>query len=47
MGPREMTLVASLIGRALDAPADEAVLAKVRGDVKDLCKQFPMYEDRI
>jgi len=46
MGAREMTLVAALIGRVLDAPADEAVLAKVRGEVKDLCKQFPMYEDR-
>jgi glycine hydroxymethyltransferase len=46
MGAREMTLVASLIGRALDAPADEQVLAKIRGEVKDLCKQFPMYEDR-
>jgi glycine hydroxymethyltransferase len=47
MGAREMALVASLIGRALDAPADEGVLAKVRADVKDLCRQFPMYEDRI
>jgi glycine hydroxymethyltransferase len=47
MGAREMTLVASLIGRALDAPGDEAVLSKVRADVKDLCRQFPMYEDRI
>jgi glycine hydroxymethyltransferase len=46
MGAREMTLVAALIGRVLDAPTDEAVLAKVRGEVKDLCKQFPMYEDR-
>jgi glycine hydroxymethyltransferase len=46
MGAREMTLVASLIGRALDAPADEAALAKVRGEVKDLCAHFPMYEDR-
>jgi glycine hydroxymethyltransferase len=47
MGAREMTLVASLIGRALDAPSDEAVLAKVRGEVRDLCRQFPMYEDRM
>src|SRR5512133_1847931 len=47
MGAREMTLVARLIGRVLDAPADEAVLGKVRADVKDLCAQFPMYEDRI
>jgi glycine hydroxymethyltransferase len=47
MGAREMTLVASLIGRVLDAPTDEKVLAKVRGEVKDLCAHFPMYQDRI
>ena len=46
MGPREMAVVAALIGRALDAPGDEAALAKVRGEVKDLCAQFPMYADR-
>jgi glycine hydroxymethyltransferase len=46
MGAREMTLVAALIGRVLDAPADAQVLAKVRGEVRDLCRQFPMYEDR-
>jgi glycine hydroxymethyltransferase len=44
MGPRDMTLVASLIGRVLDAPSDEPALARVRGDVKELCRQFPMYE---
>jgi glycine hydroxymethyltransferase len=46
MGAREMTMVAALIGRVLDAPADEAVAAKVRGEVKDLCAHFPMYVDR-
>ena len=46
MGTREMNLVASLIGRALDAPSDDAVLAKVRGEVRELCSHFPMYEDR-
>jgi glycine hydroxymethyltransferase len=46
MGPPEMTRVAALIGRALDAPADEGVLAKVRGEVRELCAHFPMYEDR-
>jgi glycine hydroxymethyltransferase len=46
MGPQEMTKVASLIGRALDAPADDAALAKVRGEVKELCASFPMYVDR-
>ncbi|GAO05095.1 serine hydroxymethyltransferase [Anaeromyxobacter sp. PSR-1] len=47
MGAREMTLVAALIGRVLDAPADEQVLARVRGEVKDLCAHFPMYADRV
>ncbi len=46
MGVQEMALVASLMGRVLDAPADEKVIAKVRGEVRDLCARFPMYEDR-
>jgi len=46
MGAREMMLVAALIGRVLDAPADDRAIAKVRGEVKDLCAHFPMYEDR-
>ncbi len=45
-GVAEMALVASLIGRALDAPADAASLARVRAEVKDLCARFPMYADR-
>jgi glycine hydroxymethyltransferase len=44
MGTEEMRLVAALIGRALDAPGDDAALAKVRGEVKELCRRFPMYE---
>jgi glycine hydroxymethyltransferase len=44
MRAREMAEVASLIGQVLDAPADEGTLAKVRGEVKELCQQFPMYE---
>jgi glycine hydroxymethyltransferase len=46
MGPSEMTAVARLIGRALDAPEDAKALAAVHGEVKDLCRQFPMYADR-
>ncbi|HEX9049444.1 MAG TPA: serine hydroxymethyltransferase [Anaeromyxobacter sp.] len=46
MGTAEMTRIAALIGRALDAPSDEAALAKVRGEVRELCAHFPMYEDR-
>jgi glycine hydroxymethyltransferase len=47
MGPGEMARVAALIGKALDAPADEAGLARVRGEVRELCAQFPMYRDRV
>jgi glycine hydroxymethyltransferase len=44
MGTKDMGTVAALIGRALDAPGDEAALARVRGEVKELCRQFPMYQ---
>ncbi len=44
MRAAEMARVASLIGRVLDAPADGGVLERVRGEVKELCRQFPMYE---
>ncbi len=47
MGVRDMALVARLIGRVLDAPGDEASIAKVRGEVRELCAHFPMYEDRM
>jgi len=47
MGPPEMTRVASLIGRALDAPGDDGVLAQVKGEVHELTRQFPLYPDRI
>jgi glycine hydroxymethyltransferase len=45
-GRAEMAQVASLIGRVLDAPADEAALARVRAEVRELCARFPMYADR-
>ena len=35
--------VANLIADVLDAPADEAVLARVRSEVAALCKQYPVY----
>jgi glycine hydroxymethyltransferase len=46
-GKAEMVQVAALIGRVLDAPADEASLARVRAEVKALCARFPMYADRV
>jgi glycine hydroxymethyltransferase len=46
MDVKEMDAVARLIGRVLDAPQDEASLARVRGEVKELCAHFPLYADR-
>jgi len=31
-----------VIGRVLDAPSDEAVMGRVRGDVKELCRRSPL-----
>jgi len=39
----EAEKIAHLIADVLDAPTDEAVLARVRNDVSALCKQFPVY----
>ncbi|MGE5468270.1 MAG: serine hydroxymethyltransferase [Ignavibacteria bacterium] len=39
----EAEKVANLIADVLDAPADEAVIDKVRGKVAELCKKFPVY----
>jgi glycine hydroxymethyltransferase len=39
----EAEQVAELIADVLDAPNDEAVLARVRNDVAALCKKFPVY----
>jgi glycine hydroxymethyltransferase len=39
----ESETVAHLIADVLDAPNDEAVLARVRKDVSALCKKFPVY----
>jgi glycine hydroxymethyltransferase len=47
MGTAEMTAIARLIGRALDAPDDAGKLEAVRGDVRALCKQFPLYPDLL
>jgi glycine hydroxymethyltransferase len=42
-GTGEAEQVANLIADVLDAPADEAVRARVRDAVSALCKKFPVY----
>jgi glycine hydroxymethyltransferase len=47
MGPAEMTHVARLIVRVLDKPDDAAEIGRVRGDVHELARQFPLYARRL
>jgi glycine hydroxymethyltransferase len=41
----EMTRVADWIARVLSAPGDESVRAAVRGEVRELCRAFPLYAE--
>ena len=43
----DMAKVAGFIGRALDHHADEAALAKIRDEVKDFTRAFPLYQSRL
>ena len=43
----EMAQVAEWIGRALESVEDEAALAGIRGEVKELCSRFPLYAHRL
>ena len=47
MKEREMAVVGKLIGDALDHAQDDAALARIRGQVKELTKQFPLYASRL
>lgn len=42
MGPAEMKQIAKWIGEIADAPEDEAVIQRVRAEVAELTKKFPM-----
>ena len=41
MRETEMRHIAGWIGAVLAAPADQAALGRVRGEVRELCSQFP------
>jgi len=43
MGEREMTRIAAFIDRVLSAPEDANVAGTVRGEVRALAKEFPLY----
>jgi glycine hydroxymethyltransferase len=41
----EMVMIADLIIKVLDNPADEEVIGEVRKKIRALCRKFPVYED--
>jgi glycine hydroxymethyltransferase len=47
MKEAEMAVIGRLIGEALDHASDEAHLLRVRGQVKELTKSFPLYASRL
>ena len=43
MGEAEMDRIADLISNALTEPDNETALARIKGEVEDLCREFPLY----
>jgi glycine hydroxymethyltransferase len=47
MKESEMAKIGQLIGSALDHAHDDAELARIKGQVKELAQQFPLYASRL
>ena len=47
MGEPEMDRVAEFIRRALASPEDAAALATIKHEVEELCRKFPLYQERL
>jgi len=43
LGASEMKTVANWIYRVIESKGNEATLAKIKGEVKELCQKFPVY----
>jgi glycine hydroxymethyltransferase len=46
MGEAEMREIAALVARALERHGDVETLDAIRGEVKALCRRFPLYPGR-
>ena len=44
---KEMRQIGAWIDEALQNIENEAVLARIRGEIRDLCQQFPLYAHRL
>ncbi len=47
MKEEEMEVIAGFIKKALENIENESVLSKIKDDVRELCKKFPMYSHRL
>ena len=47
MGEAEMDLIAEFITRAMASPEDRGALARVKAEVEQLCRKFPLYPERL
>jgi len=47
MKEKDMAYVGKLLGEALDFAQDEAALARLRGQVRELAQSFPLYPGRL
>jgi glycine hydroxymethyltransferase len=47
MCEKEMRIIAGLIASIIDDIENESLIADVRGEVKRLCENFPLYSERI
>ncbi len=41
----EMARIAGWIGEVVDRPGDDGVIQRVRDQVRDLCRAFPLYQE--
>ena len=47
MREAEMKKISELIDAVLKSDGDDRILAKIKNEVKDLCRQFPVYPQRL
>ncbi len=45
MGPSEMKMIAGWINRVIESKGDETEAKKIKAEVKELCKQYPIYQE--
>ncbi len=46
-GPEEMKIIAGWFSRVAEAPTNEDVAETIKGEVKELCARFPLYENLV